>query len=105
MLREIVRRLIRLLPYLAFLSLLYGYLAVQTRSAVSSAILHVGHNAGAALAAYLGLTSGLVGLLGRYANGRAVSMAMVALLLWVNIWAVRRFAQQWIARTAVEQDA
>lgn len=86
---------IRLLPYLGFLSLCYGYVAARTRSVVSSTILHVGHNAGALIAAYLGLATGLGGLLGQYSNGRIVSMAIVGALLFANVWTIRWYARQW----------
>lgn len=85
---------IRLLPYLGFLSLCYGYLVAQTRSVVSSVILHVGHNAGALVAAYLGLAAGLYGVLRQYSNGQAVIMMTVGGLLLANVWAIRWFARQ-----------
>lgn len=85
---------IRLLPYLGFLSLCYGYVVAQSRSVVSSAILHVGHNAGALIAAYLGVTAGLGGWLGQYSNGRVASMVMVGVLSFANVWAIRWYARQ-----------
>lgn len=85
---------IGLLPYLGFLSLCYGYLVAQTRSIVSSVILHVGHNAGASAAAYLGVAPSLAELLRPYSNGPAAEMILVGGLLLANVWAIRWLARQ-----------
>jgi membrane protease YdiL (CAAX protease family) len=87
---------LRLLPYLGLVSLFYGYLVIQTRSVVSSAILHTGHNAGALLVASSGASVELARWLRSYVNGQTVILVIAVVLLLANAWAMHWFARHWV---------
>ncbi|HET7087823.1 MAG TPA: CPBP family intramembrane glutamic endopeptidase [Anaerolineae bacterium] len=84
----------KFIPYIGFISLCYGYLVAQTRTVVSSAILHVGHNTGALTIAASGFTPTLSALLAEHSIAPAVKMMVVGGLLLANVWAIRWFARQ-----------
>lgn len=77
-----------LLPYLAVISIWYGYLSATTGSFAGAAILHVMHNIGAALVAYSGV----------YRLGEYAGIVWMLALLFATSFAIVVFAKQWPLR-------
>ena len=88
---------LRLLPYLALLSVWYGYLGARTQHFMSSAVLHVLHNSLAMLVAYVGLPNSILG----FSEPRLLWVVLIAI---ANFWAVNWLAKQWIEAREVSAD-
>lgn len=93
----------RLLPYLAFLSLCYGYLVARTGRFLSSAILHVTQNALAILVAHVGLQSVEEHAGKLWVGAGAAGLFWLGVLAVANFLAIDLLAKQWMKAGSISK--